>query len=185
MVMYYGILLIYNWTNMQRAVRTSTSLKARRATTSPNLTSEKTLYDFNQSHFEASWESNIILIRNGIEPSYLVNFAKSAGISRDRLYLMLDLSRSTIEKKIKDNELLNVEQSEKVFSLKKLFFKLDGMLPEKREPGSPTVPAMLMKWLEAPMPALNGKSPFELMDTAEGRNMVLNLLEKIEAGVYA
>ena len=66
-----------------------------------------------------------------------------------------------------------------------MFLKLDGMLPKERQPGMPTICAMLMEWLEAPMPALSGKAPFDLMDTAEGRNMVLNLLEKIEAGVYA
>ena len=170
---------------MQRIVTTGKRMKDWSTTTSPNLAAEANLYNPNQSHFEPSWERNIVLIKNGMEPSYLVNFAKSAGISRDRLYLMLGLSRSTIEKKIKDNELLNIEQSEKVFALRKLFLKLDDMLPKKREPGSPTVCAMLMEWLEAPMPALNGRAPFDLMDTADGRNMVLNLLEKIEAGVYA
>jgi putative toxin-antitoxin system antitoxin component (TIGR02293 family) len=170
---------------MQKAINPIKKSKGWSEITAQNFGADSALFEINQSHFEPDWEKNIQLIKNGMEPSYLVNFAKSANISRDRLYLMLGLSRSTIEKKIKDNELLSVEQSEKVFSLKKLFDKLDGMLPEKRESGSPTVCAMLMAWLEAPMPALNGRTPFEFMDTADGRNMVLNLLEKIEAGIYA
>ncbi len=137
------------------------------------------------SNFDPNWQENIRLVKQGFHPSYLVNFAKNAAISRDRIYLMLGLSRSTIEKKIKDNELLNLAQSERVLGLYKLVSKLSNMLPEKCDSGMPTVCAILMEWLEAPMPALNGKAPFKFMDISDGQNMVLNLLDKIETGTYA
>jgi len=137
------------------------------------------------SLYDPNWQENIKLVKQGFNPSYLVNFAKNAKISRDRIYLMLGLSRSTVEKKIKDNALLNLDQSERVLGLYKLVSKLSEMLSEKRDPNASTACAMLMEWLEASMPALNGKAPFELMDTADGRNVVLNLLKKIEAGSYA
>jgi len=137
------------------------------------------------SLYDPNWQENIKLVKQGFNPSYLVNFAKNAKISRDRIYLMLGLSRSTVEKKIKDNALLNLDQSERVLGLYKLVSKLSEMLSEKRDPNVSTACAMLMEWLEAPMPTLNGKAPFELMDAADGRNVVLNLLEKIEAGSYA
>lgn len=47
------------------------------------------------SLYEPNWQENIKLVKQGFNPSYLVNFAKNAKISRDRIYLMPGLSRPT------------------------------------------------------------------------------------------
>lgn len=61
-----------------------------------------------------------------------------------------------------------------------LLTQLEEMLPE--EASSPMT--ILEGWLNAPMPALGGKAPAELMGTQEGRARVLALLKQVEAGVF-
>jgi uncharacterized protein (DUF2384 family) len=41
------------------------------------------------------------------------------------------------------------------------------------------------QWLQAPQPALGGKPPKSYLDTADGRDMVRNLLAQMESGAYA
>jgi uncharacterized protein (DUF2384 family) len=41
------------------------------------------------------------------------------------------------------------------------------------------------QWLKQPQPALGGKPPKSYLDTADGRDMVRNLLAQMESGAYA
>ena len=43
----------------------------------------------------------------------------------------------------------------------------------------------LAAWLDEPVPALGGRRPGELLDTAEGRALVSRLLMQMQAGTYA
>jgi len=59
--------------------------------------------------------------------------------------------------------------------------QLKEMLPEE---AAPSAMAILERWLNAPMSALSGKAPTELMGTDEGRVRILALLKQVEAGVF-
>jgi len=39
-------------------------------------------------------------------------------------------------------------------------------------------------WLQRPLPALDGKTPGELMDTVDGRALVSDLLAQQQSGAY-
>ena len=39
-------------------------------------------------------------------------------------------------------------------------------------------------WLDRPQPALGGKRPAELMDTADGRSIVSDLVARMQSGAY-
>ncbi len=47
------------------------------------------------------------------------------------------------------------------------------------------MPACASTRLEQPLPALGGQRPAELMDTAEGQDIVFHLLDQIGSGAYA
>lgn len=40
------------------------------------------------------------------------------------------------------------------------------------------------RWLDEPLPALDGHRPAELMETVEGAGLVLGLIESIASGAY-
>lgn len=39
-------------------------------------------------------------------------------------------------------------------------------------------------WLKAPAPSLGGQKPIDLLNTEEGKRQVLDLINRIEYGVY-
>jgi uncharacterized protein (DUF2384 family) len=46
------------------------------------------------------------------------------------------------------------------------------------------VAAWTAKWLDSPQPALGGRRPADLMDTADGRSLVSDLLARMQSGAY-
>jgi uncharacterized protein (DUF2384 family) len=42
----------------------------------------------------------------------------------------------------------------------------------------------IAKWMNTPLPALKGRTPFSLLDTEEGREKIEEVLGKIDYGVY-
>jgi putative toxin-antitoxin system antitoxin component (TIGR02293 family) len=46
-------------------------------------------------------------------------------------------------------------------------------------------PDKASRWLKSPLPALGNAQPMDLLDTATGATMVMNLLGRIEQGVYS
>jgi uncharacterized protein (DUF2384 family) len=44
--------------------------------------------------------------------------------------------------------------------------------------------AWLIHWLRTPVPALGGRPPGELLDTAEGVTLVSETLARMESGAY-
>ena len=45
-------------------------------------------------------------------------------------------------------------------------------------------PERLSVWMQMPIPALNGSTPYSLLSTSEGREQVRTVLGRIEHGVY-
>ena len=61
----------------------------------------------------------------------------------------------------------------------------EAMVKESGNPRRFDAAKWVGAWLEEPQPALGGKRPAELMDTAEGRGMVADLLARMQSGAYA
>jgi uncharacterized protein (DUF2384 family) len=59
------------------------------------------------------------------------------------------------------------------------------MVDESGDPRGFNAAEWVAQWLDAPLQALGGRRPAELMDTAEGQAIVANLLERIHSGVYS
>lgn len=45
--------------------------------------------------------------------------------------------------------------------------------------------AWLSAWMSAPVPALNGARPLDLMDTMTGQELVSQVLSQMQSGAYA
>ena len=64
----------------------------------------------------------------------------------------------------------------------------DAFFLHVEESGDPTdfdAPAWTATWLDRPLPALGGRKPADFMDTAEGQQLVSNLIARMQSGAYA
>ncbi len=125
------------------------------------------------------------LIREGVPASALDQIVRRMHISRERLYATLRLPRSTIDRKIKNNETLSAEHSERVIGLGRLIGQVEVMVAQSGSPAGFDADRWVGEWLERPLPALGGAAPGELMDTMEGQYLVSRLLAQSQSGAYA
>ena len=125
------------------------------------------------------------LVKEGLPARVVVGISDSMSIPKDKLYTTLGLARATINRKVRDKKLLNQDESERVLGIIRLIGQALTMVTESGDPKAFDVVKWIAVWLEEPQPALGGKRPAELMDTAEGRAMVSDHLARMQSGAYA
>lgn len=133
--------------------------------------------------FEPS--ERVKLVKEGVPASVLLLISDRMAIPRDRLYATLGLARATVNRKVRDKQVLNQDESERVLGIARLVGQAQTMVQESGEPKGFDAARWVAAWIEEPQPALGGKRPRELMDTAEGRGMVAELLARSQSGAYA
>jgi uncharacterized protein (DUF2384 family) len=77
------------------------------------------------------------------------------------------------------------EQGERVAALAKMIGQVQTMVAESGNPEGFDAAQWLASWLERSVPALGGRCPGEYMDTAEGRELLSQLLAMSQSGAYA
>jgi len=127
----------------------------------------------------------IDMIRTGLEPSFLAEIAQAMDRTRESVAKLMGLSLSTVERKQKKHELLSPEQSERLMGTLKLIGQVQAMVEESGNPEGFDAAQWFGQWVDRPLAALGGRQPAELMDTAEGREMVSRLLAAAQSGAYA
>ena len=127
----------------------------------------------------------IKLIRNGIPARYINVISDSMGISKDTLFKFLNLPKSTIDKKSVANQLLPIEQGERLIGMAKLVGQVESIVFESGNPDGFNAAKWVAQWLEKPSPALGGERPSAYLDTVSGQEMISDLLAKIQTGAYA
>ena len=133
--------------------------------------------------FEPS--ERVKLVKEGVPASVLLLISDQMAIPRDRLYATLGLARATVNRKVRDKQVLNQDESERVLGIARLVGQAQTMVQESGEPKGFDAARWDAAWIEEPQPALGGKRPRELMDTAEGRGIVSELLARSQSGAYA
>lgn len=81
--------------------------------------------------------------------------------------------------------MLNQDESERVLGIARLVGQVDNMVRESGNPEGFNAATWVAKWLDRPQPALGGMRPAELMDTADGRGIVSDLIARMQSGAYA
>jgi len=114
-----------------------------------------------------------------------VQISSALDISNDLLFSTLAFPRSTVVRKIQNNELLSAEQSERVVGLERLVGQVEAMVKQSGNPEGFDAGRWVGDWLQRPLPALGGKKPAEFMDTMEGQNLVARFLAQSQSGAYA
>ncbi len=120
-------------------------------------------------------------IKEGLPALLPSMFAQRMGISKELMYGTIGLPRATVERKVKDDEVLSPEESARVLGIARLIGQVQTMVGDREDFDAPT---WVANWLESYLPALQCK-PAKLMDTTEGQALVSNLLARAESGAYS
>jgi putative toxin-antitoxin system antitoxin component (TIGR02293 family) len=138
-----------------------------------------------ESVYCATGLERVQMIREGVPAIVLEQIVRKMDIPKERLYATLRLPRSTVERKIRNQETLSAEHSERVIGLERLIGQVEVMVAQSGNPQGFDAERWVGVWLESPLPALGGAKPADFMDTMEGQDLVSRLLAQSQSGAYA
>lgn len=124
-------------------------------------------------------------VRRGFAADSVAELAELLGWSREHAMSVLNLKRSTVNRKLRTNVPLDVAESERVLSLQDLVGQVEQMVQRAGTPEGFDAGQWLGQWLDAPVSALGDRPPAEFLDTNDGARLVAQLLAQMETGAYA
>ena len=123
-----------------------------------------------------SFLSIIEITEKGFPISVAQRVQKRLNLSNKQFSEMLNLSESTFQRRIKNQSLLSAGESEKVVDFSKIIAKGVDVFEDELD---------FKTWLESPVLALGNKKPLDLLGSSIGREEVLNVLFRIEHGIFS
>jgi putative toxin-antitoxin system antitoxin component (TIGR02293 family) len=127
----------------------------------------------------------IELVKTGVPAGVLAVIAEDMAISRDELYATIGLARATVNRKLREQQALSQDESERVLGIARLIHQVDTIVTESGNAEGFDAAKWVARWLDRPHPALGGRRPAELMDTADGRSLVADLVAQMQSAAYA
>ena len=115
----------------------------------------------------------------------LTTLADDMQVPRERLYRWLGIARATANRRVKADDVLSQDESERVLGIARLIGLVERVVAESGEPAGFDAARWTGSWLEQPNKALGGKPPGDFMDTADGRALVAGLVAQMQSGAYA
>lgn len=137
------------------------------------------------AYYRANPLDRIAIIRGRVPAAYVTALTQSMQIPKERLYSTLNLARATVDRKIQKRQRLSQEESERILAVVRLIGQADSMVRESGDPTDFDAAKWTAEWLQRSHPALGGRTPGELLDTADGRSLVADLLAQQQSGAYA
>lgn len=135
--------------------------------------------------FRAEPVERIAWVKAGVMARDLTPIGQRMALSNERLFALLGLSRSTVDRKVREDKPLSRDEGERVLGIARLVGQAAAMVAESGEPAGFDAPKWLAGWLAQPLPALGSRAPGDFMDTAEGQALVADLLGRLQSGAYA
>jgi putative toxin-antitoxin system antitoxin component (TIGR02293 family) len=97
----------------------------------------------------------------------------------------LQIPVATMNRKAKTNAPLSPAEGERVLGVGRLLGQLQTMVRESGNPNGFDAAGWLSTWMSAPVPALGGARPLDLMGTMTGQALVSQVLSQMQSGAYA
>ena len=97
----------------------------------------------------------------------------------------LHIPVATVNRKARTNARLSPAEGERVLGFGRLLGQLQTMVRESGTPEGFDAADWLSAWMSAPVPALGGARPLDLMDTMTGQALVSQMLAQMQSGSYA
>jgi len=134
--------------------------------------------------FEADRLGRVGIVKAGVPASFVTTMTRDMGLAKERFYGMTGLARATVDRKVARKAVLNQAESERVVGFAELVGQVESMVRDSGGPAPFDGPKWIAAWLERPHPALGGARPGDLLDTADGRGLVSDLLARQRSGAY-
>lgn len=115
-------------------------------------------------------------IEHGLPVDSLLRLARDFGLAQESLLRPLGLSKATLARIKKSRGRLSEHVSDRLFRVAAVLAQAEEVL------GSPE---NAIAWLNEGIPALGGATPLSRLTTTEGYQAVLDILGRIEYGVYS
>lgn len=135
--------------------------------------------------YRASPLERVKIVKRGVPASYVVTLAARMAIPKEKFYGTIGLARATVDRKVRTNQRLNQDESERVMGIARLVGHAQSLVQESGRPEKFDAARWVATWLDRPLPALGGKRPGDYMDTADGRSLVSDLLARQQSSAYA
>lgn len=135
--------------------------------------------------FNSAPSERIAFVKQGVPTSRIDDLAKSMGISLSKMLDLVGLPKASFHRWSSGGKNLPVSESERVIGLMKLVGQVENMVAESGDPTGFDASKWVGNWIEESLPALGGRAPKEFLDTAEGQNLVSNLLSRIQSGTFS
>ena len=127
----------------------------------------------------------VTTVRGGVPAEQMKYITTRMRWPQEKSITALGITRATFGRRLTNKEKLSTEESSRVFGLRRLIGQVEAMVRESGNPEGFDAPAWVGNWLERPQPSLGGKTPSSFMDTAEGQQLVMQVLAQAQSGAYA
>ena len=117
----------------------------------------------------------VSVIRRGISSAAVDSLTKSIRVTQSELATALGIPERTLARRKKEG-VLNSEESAKLVRLARVVERAKDVFEDFEAS---------LNWLKSPNAALSGATPLSLLDTDIGAESVLDMLGRIEHGVFA
>ncbi len=115
------------------------------------------------------------LARHGLPKRILLSLAKKISVTLQELALIMHISDRTLQR-YDDNELIKTEYAEKAVELARLYARGQEVFGSIDK---------FKAWMKTPLYVFKNQTPFSLLDTSIGFDMVFKELGRIEHGIFA
>lgn len=119
-----------------------------------------------------TYEDQMLLIEKGMPVSALKAFIHYISLSMDEIAGFLHVSKRTLER----NTTLSVLASDQLLRIAEIYAKGFEVFADE---------AMFKRWMDMPNQALGNKQPKDLLSNSIGRQLIYDVLCRIEYGVYS
>lgn len=135
--------------------------------------------------YNASPEVRIDLIREGVPARDAKRIIRDLGVEQKTFFPALGLKTATVNRKVKHNDPLSSDESERLLGVAKLVGQLESIVSESGEIAGFDAASWISRWLREPLPVLGGAMPISFLDTMEGQALVSDALARMQSGTYA
>jgi len=116
------------------------------------------------------------LIREGLPADILPTIAAELSMDRSAVAKVVGISGRTLSRRLASRSRLSAEESDRMVRLARVLALANDTLGDRAKASS---------WLQTPNRALQGSTPFELLDTDAGVQSVETILGRIAYGIYS
>ena len=134
--------------------------------------------------YELPLTERVRLIEDRVKARVFKDMVADMAMSQKGLAELLRIPVATVNRKAMNDDLLSIDESERVLNLFALIGQVQKMVAESDHAEDFDAPKWVAHWIEEPLPALGGKRPAEFLHTASGFIIVSDVLSAMQSGAY-